>query len=194
MTAKDGTVRGGHREGAGDKPGNRFTAAQTALGRQRRLERDAANRQTPPPYVTVALRLRLAGYGDAEIGRRIGRPRTTVVTWCNRHKAWLQTEREAMLADAQRSFSPLLEPTLKAFADALDSESMTHRLRAAEGAADRIWGSTVPAGSTPGNTTFSITYIDGSSTYVMPTRSQALTIEHEPAEPSTDDDGSAKSH
>ena len=181
MAAKDGTVRGGQRDGAGDKPGSRFDAARAAIARQARLDRDAANRISPPDYVQVALRYRLSGYGETAIASKIGRPRTTVVGWLNRHKAWLDSERAAMLADAQRSFSPLLEPTLKAFSDALDSDSMTHRLRAAEGAADRIWGSTVPAGSTPGNTSFSITYIDGSTNYVMPTPSQPITIEHEPS-------------
>ena len=181
MTAKDGTVRGGHRDGAGDKPGNRFTAAQAVALRQRRAASLAAERISPPPHVEQVLRLCLSGYGADAIAAKVSRPRVTIASWLRRHKAWLDSERAAMLADAQRSFSPLLEPTLKAFSDALDSDSMTHRLRAAEGAADRIWGSTVPAGSTPGNTSFSITYIDGSTNYVMPTPSQPITIEHEPS-------------
>ena len=180
MTAKDGTLRGGQRDGSGVKPGNRFTAASAALLRQRHADALAAERISPPPHVERALKLHLGGYGAAAIAAKLDRPRPTIVTWLRRHKAWLDSERAAMLADAQRSFSPLLEPTLKAFSDALDSDSMTHRLRAAEGAADRIWGSTVPAGSTPGNTSFSITYIDGSTSYIMPTPSQPITVEHSP--------------
>ena len=187
MTAKDGTVRGGQRDGAGDKPGSRFDAARAAIARQARLDHDAAKRISPPDYILIALRHKLSGYGPDAIAKKVGRPKATIVTWLNRYQSWLADERERQRTDAAAAHDHLREPALKVLAEALESGTGTVKLKAYEDVADRIWGSTVPAGSTPGNTSFSITYIDGSTNYVMPTPSQPITIEHEPS--TTDDPG-----
>ena len=172
--------RGGKRAGAGRPPKVPISQQHATAGKASGIAR-----QPHLSLVTYALGLYARGFSLPYIADKTGRTVSTLTGWPSRYHTILEDIRRSLIISAHSAFDPLAEEALGAFAEALHSERVSDRLRAAEHISSRVWGpASTPAQQAP-EQVWSITYVDASTNTTYVATAQGM---HERAYPVIDAD------